>query len=132
MSDLRGQLGALLLRAVLIAVPPASLRTRLAALGPAALAVATAVVLARPVTHPARSRQRTRPSRRETQACDSRTLRQGPHARLLVGEVFLLRTDDGPRPHDAEPGDGLVRGEALMLHEVEADERACRSMQVCE
>jgi hypothetical protein len=36
----------------------------------------------------------------------------------------LLRADNRPRPHDAEPPDDLFRGPLVVLHQVAADNRA--------
>ena len=67
---------------------------------------------------PARLILRRRPARVRTRR------RKLAHELLLVAGELLLRPDDAPRPHDAQPAHGLARREAVVLRRVEREERA--------
>lgn len=66
--------------------------------------------------------------RRETlwlcHAC-SECITRCPHATLPVAQEVLLGADDASRAHNAQVAEHLIGGEAVMLHDVQADEDAC-------
>ena len=53
--------------------------------------------------------------------------RDASDALLLILEVLLLRPDDRAGADDPEPCNGLVSGEAQVLHEVDANQSPCTS-----